>query len=743
MRVTLARSLELRIGVFSSKLHKSEGEDCSHRFTQRVNSHKWKRYASKVRYLDQMKTDKVTIRFAGAILKRLGEELNPNPEMGIMELVKNSYDADARRCTIRLENVQKAGGTIIIEDDGDGMDLKGIVDGWLVLGSSKKKRSAKTRLGRTPAGNKGLGRLAALRLGRTVKLVSTPRNSLFRYELTIDWAKFDETEIVEDVVLEIETVNKGDAKDGTLITIEGLRFPFSKQMASRLANALILIADPFEVNERTFSPALLTDEYGELEKLIEKRYFDDAEFRLTALLDASGNAEAKAYDWKGELMFSADHGDIRKGNKKEPYRAPGCRFDLWVYLLGKETFSTRRSVSEIRPWLKEFGGVHIYQDGIPVAPYGKSGNDWLEMNLSRARSPEERPSTNTSIGKIAISDWNSQLVQKTDRSGFIENEAFENLREFGKDVLDWLAARRLALAEARRQKKRHDASKYSSETTSQLEKVIKDLPNEKKKEIKKAIDGLAKVASKEIDLLKKEVQLYRTLSTAGIMSATFTHDANGSPLKIIVLSAQTIDVAGRKHFNELYDSYVAAPIQQIRNAVDSLSVLGVATMELLHHEKRRVGIVNLHETIDRILKSYLPFLQGRGIEIEKLFAQNSTPRMNGTEAALESIVTNLLNNSINILEGLTKEIRLIRVRTEIVDESMFHIEISDSGPGIMGISLADIWLPGKTTRSNGTGLGLTIVRDAVADLGGDVSAYTSSDIGGAKFLVELPLLINK
>ena len=59
--------------------------------------------------------------------------------------------------------------------------------------------------------------------------------------------------------------------------------------------------------------------------------------------------------------------------------------------------------------------------------------------------------------------------------------------------------------------------------------------------------------------------------------------------------------------------------------------------------------------------------------------------------------------------------------------------------GINNIKLDEIWLPGKTTREGGTGLGLTIVRDSVADLGGKVNVIPKGELGGAEFIVELKL----
>ena len=73
-----------------------------------------------------------TFRFSSDILRRLGEELNPHADQGILELVKNAYDADARRCTVELRGIDKPGGTIIITDDGVGMDGETIKSYWVV-----------------------------------------------------------------------------------------------------------------------------------------------------------------------------------------------------------------------------------------------------------------------------------------------------------------------------------------------------------------------------------------------------------------------------------------------------------------------------------------------------------------------------------------------------------------------------------------------------------------------------------
>ena len=85
-------------------------------------------------------------RFAPEILRRLGEELIPHPDQGIVELARNSYDADARRCVVEIGDAD--GGVIRVADDGDGMTRKDIADGWLVVGRSTKEPRVRTAAGR-------------------------------------------------------------------------------------------------------------------------------------------------------------------------------------------------------------------------------------------------------------------------------------------------------------------------------------------------------------------------------------------------------------------------------------------------------------------------------------------------------------------------------------------------------------------------------------------------------------------
>jgi len=678
------------------------------------------------------------IRFSASILKRLGEELNPSLDHGIVELVKNSYDADARSCVVALSRTGRPGGSIVVQDDGIGMDAEDIVNGWLVLGRSPKAKSERTALGRIPTGDKGLGRLAALRMGRSVQMTTTPRGNLHeRFTLRLDWEAFDKVETVDEVTVPLKRVEaKKDGRQGTRIEIRNLKTKLARTEVKRLARSLILLANPFEDDPSGFQPVLKAREFRDIEKLVKSRYFDDAEYHLTACV-CDGKAQAKVTDFRGAELFSADHSRLR-GNDK-PYQCPSAVFDLWVFLLNAESFSTRRStLGEVRTWLESFGGVHVYENGLRVAPYGNPGNDWLDMNLMRARSPEEKPSTNTSIGRISISDDREVLRQKTDRSGFIEDDAFTALRDFARDALKWMAARRLRQAEDRRASKRVESARLPKERKDAVESAIAALPVHLRKPVEHAFRDYHAARERETAVLKEEVQLYRTLSTAGITAATFAHESTGNPIKVLGMSARTLASRAKAELGRRYDERLREPVDLILKATDALGVLGNVTLSLLDHEKRRNTRVDVHRVIRGVFQSFSPFLLERKID-QKLALAPETPYLMGSEAAVEAIVTNVINNSVVWLEKRQDRDPMIGVQTVVSGHSL-TIRMYDNGPGIDEMPMDEIWLPGRTTRPNGTGLGLTIVRDTVQDLGGSTSAVAHGEFGGAEIVVVLPIL---
>ncbi|MDQ1292164.1 MAG: hypothetical protein QG608_41 [Actinomycetota bacterium] len=678
------------------------------------------------------------IRFAADVLRRLGEELNPSVDQGIVELVKNAYDANACECVVELYGVEAVGGRVTVRDDGDGMTRDQVVDGWLVLGRSSKSISGKTRLGRTPAGSKGLGRLAALRMGRSVTLTTCPLEQQGqRHELTIDWDRYDQADVVERVPLSI-TTTPDTSPPGTLIQIDDLRHPIGRQDVRRLARTLLLLADPFENAESSFRPRLIAEEFQDLSRLVEARYFSECEFHLRAVVDEWGRASAQVLDGYDEVLWSADHENLT-GDSAGRYKCPPAEFDVWVFVLAAETFKLRTvSLGEVREWLRHFGGIHVYVNGLRVAPYGNQGNDWLDINLARARSPEARPSTNTTIGRIQVDDPGDRLQQKTDRSGLIEGPAFHDLRKFATDALEFMAARRLAETERRRQQERSTTKSTSVGRRAEVHDVIASVEGPKKLYLEKVFERYDGAREKQVDALRREVDLYRTLSTAGITAATFAHESAGSPVKILGQALSTIERRGLGKFGQQFIDLFTEQFRSMRRAIASIAVLGSVTLSLLEAEKRRQRRVEVVPVIEEVVTTLGPFFSQREVEVD-LDLSEERPFLHGARSSVESILTNLLNNSLTAFESSHADRRYISITMQ-VEGAWSLISLADNGPGIQGIGREEIWLPGQTTKQHGTGLGLTIVKDSVTDLGGSVEVLSPGRLGGAEFNVKLPVL---
>ena len=144
-------------------------------------------------------------------------------------------------------------------------------------------------------------------------------------------------------------------------------------------------------------------------------------------------------------------------------------------------------------------------------------------------------------------------------------------------------------------------------------------------------------------------------------------------------------------------------------------------------------------TLD-VIQLFKPFLEDAKITCDVQLYEGQL-RVWGSVAALESILTNLITNAVNAFtqQQQAQLERRILVTTQ-VSENTLLISVKDNGPGITNLPVDEIWLPGRTSTPGGTGLGLTIVKDSVSDLGGDVHAIANGELGGAEIVVTLPLM---
>jgi signal transduction histidine kinase len=116
-----------------------------------------------------------------------------------------------------------------------------------------------------------------------------------------------------------------------------------------------------------------------------------------------------------------------------------------------------------------------------------------------------------------------------------------------------------------------------------------------------------------------------------------------------------------------------------------------------------------------------------------------TPHVLGDDSQLGQVFLNLLVNAAQAFPERRTQGNKIEVTTSMDDRGQVLVEIRDNGTGIAPASLPRIFDPFFTTKpvGEGTGLGLTICQQLIADHGGQISVQ--SELGkGTVFRVELP-----
>ena len=140
-------------------------------------------------------SDNATFQSEGRLLQELGERLVSKPEVALVELIKNAFDADSSFCTVSYDNDNP---TITVSDDGIGMTEQDFKNKWMrIANSSKSIKTVSDGFKRKVTGEKGIGRFAVRFLGKSLALDSVAhdetRGCTTRLHAYFDWEKVDQT----------------------------------------------------------------------------------------------------------------------------------------------------------------------------------------------------------------------------------------------------------------------------------------------------------------------------------------------------------------------------------------------------------------------------------------------------------------------------------------------------------------------------------------------------------------------
>ena len=145
-------------------------------------------------------SETVRIRPYARLLTMLGEQLIKNDRIALVELIKNSYDADAARVWVdfagaKQTSVNSQESRLTLTDNGKGMSETAIKEHWLnpaTPGKEEQKRqNPKTKLGRVVQGEKGIGRFAIFKLGSKATIITRSHGSDEEFVLEYDLSFLD------------------------------------------------------------------------------------------------------------------------------------------------------------------------------------------------------------------------------------------------------------------------------------------------------------------------------------------------------------------------------------------------------------------------------------------------------------------------------------------------------------------------------------------------------------------------
>ena len=140
----------------------------------------------------------------------LGRESVSKVDGAIIELVKNTYDADATLCLICFDIKNDY---IYILDNGIGMTKEIIEDCWMTIGTDNKKQKYESGRKRIKSGEKGIGRFALDRLGNKCEMYTKSQNDGKLILWINDWKKFEEEgKLLDEIEADFDYIDK-DFKD--------------------------------------------------------------------------------------------------------------------------------------------------------------------------------------------------------------------------------------------------------------------------------------------------------------------------------------------------------------------------------------------------------------------------------------------------------------------------------------------------------------------------------------------------
>jgi len=709
----------------------------------------------------------------GRLIMAIGKDLIKDLPAAMVELVKNSYDADATYVKITYKKTN-SGLKIIVEDDGHGMSQETVIGAWMVPSTDYKLKMKKSPKGRIYQGRKGIGRYAVSLLGNKLELI-TIKDSI-KTLASFDWSEFNSEKKLSEIPIMI-TTSKTNEHSGTMLAItneygnnitdeikESDVLKIEKELSKLLSNI-----DDFKIE--VCYDNFYTDSKKNITKAISQLELDDAwHYRLTGKVNSDFSYELYYYNFytKEEKLFKSSFADDKIliesmascGDIYIDYRVydkdPFGIEVIMNFINGNQ--NTKLSKTDIKNMLIDQSGISIYRNDFRIRPYGDKGFDWLNLDSKRVQNPSMSIGSEQINGRISIeSEEVSGLKEKSARDGLYENVNYFVLQRIADLSLNLLQRERFNYRKKKTKKKPNAIDKLFDFThiNEKMEKAVEKAYKNIKKDPDKTeeqINILNQEISKEIKILEKEkeeeflevketIAIYQKHTTLGNVISVVLHEGR-KPLswytnKLPQMNRKLKKFEGEKNISSLVYQDLSSDIEKLNNEAKQMSDFFKRLDPLASNKQKKKRKVNISEKISSVVGIFESTIEAQDIKIE--YNMDKTIMLDIIEDDLYMALTNIIDNAVFWVQYSKFKDKLIKINL-YGNADDINIEIYDNGPSIPTEDIVDnlLFLPGFSRKNivleeNGTGLGLSIAGEAIQRNQGVLEAIDSQD--GALFRI--------
>ncbi|QTL38213.1 sensor histidine kinase [Pseudoalteromonas viridis] len=710
------------------------------------------------------------LRPRARLIRTIGDKLISGPEAAIIELVKNSYDAEASYAKIKIFPPRNGKpGEIHITDDGHGMTRDVILGHWLEPANDTKTKRAHSLSGkRKVLGAKGVGRFAAASLGRflTLESVADTKGEKEKNRIDLDWQIFEEVKYLDEIDLDITTSTCDESTDnGVLIVIKEFLTDWTEERVKSLIQELKKLASPIHADDK-FNIVLDLSEFLEcneppynfdgisvLEEFnqLSENSFDGEDNEDVSIIKPFSIRKEADYLLEGKFdnhgAFSGYFTILRGDRKKSEIEIPAFKLSSEELHCGKVDVELRifdlesQSVEKLfermgvnfakiglrkaREIISKNAGIGIYRNGFRIRPYGDPDQDWLKLEKRRVQKPSVRIGHGQVSGFINVgSEEESKLIERSSREGLENNGAFLRLNNLLEKLLLTIEPKRFdfrAKAGIGRKPKPSIDKARSIASLEEISSAIQSLTPEQQKPILLKIEKESKALTKSLDEIEEYQKLLESRAALGLVVGQVIHDGRSylvpleSHSKSIIEHAPFLLDDSKKGdlVREYYPTYGAG----IKTAVDGLKSLFKSLDPISGRKRGRPMNFYAKEVFDDVLNLLSDELISNNVNVD--LCLDEKVMLYGYKQDLQSSLLNILHNAIYWISSVENEGGFIFIDSFYEGDSVAFL-IKNNGPEIDKDDVETIFDAGFTLKSNGHGLGLSIAKEACINSKGDL-----------------------